>query len=191
MNLRRYFKANLSDKIKLNYSKYISDSPDFNFAVGGHDENLISHAQVEILKQAGLKPNETILEIGSGTGRILIKLKEYLSASSTYVGIDIVGASNFKSVLKSMALYGRIACVGEIEGGSVDFMPAIVLLKRLQVLGSYAPGIEHMSKALELLESKKIRAVIDSVLPLDQASVAHLKMESQSNIQGRIVLKPN
>ena len=90
MNLRRYFKANLSDKIKLNYSKYISDSPDFNFAVGGHDENLISHAQVEILKQAGLKPNETILEIGSGTGRILIKLKEYLSTSSTYVGIDIV-----------------------------------------------------------------------------------------------------
>jgi len=107
------------------------------------------------------------------------------------VGIDIVGASNFKSVLKSMALYGRIACVGEIEGGSVDFMPAIVLLKRLQVLGSYAPGIEHMSKALELLASKKIRAVIDSVLPLDQASEAHLKMESQSNIQGRIVLKPD
>jgi NADPH:quinone reductase-like Zn-dependent oxidoreductase len=47
-----------------------------------------------------------------------------------------------------------------------------------------------MSTALELLASKKIRAVIDSVLPLDQASVAHLKMESQSNIQGRIVLKP-
>jgi cyclopropane fatty-acyl-phospholipid synthase-like methyltransferase len=90
MNFRRYFKADLQDKIKINYSKYIIDSPNFNFAVGGHDEKLISHAQVEILKQAGLKPNDSILEIGSGTGRILIKLKDYLLATSTYVGIDVV-----------------------------------------------------------------------------------------------------
>jgi len=106
------------------------------------------------------------------------------------VGIDIVGASNFKYVLKSMALYGRIACVGEIEGGSVDFMPAIILLKRLKILGSYAPGIEHMSKALELLEKKNIHPIIDSILALSKASEAHLRMETKSDIKGRIVLCP-
>ena len=106
------------------------------------------------------------------------------------VGIDIVGVSNFKSTLKSMALYGRLVCVGEVEGGVVEFRPAIALLKRLQILGSYAPGIEHMSKALELLSDKKIKAIVDSYSPLQDAAKSHSKMMQSKENFGRLILVP-
>jgi acryloyl-coenzyme A reductase len=112
------------------------------------------------------------------------------SGNGVDVGIDIVGVSNFKSILKSMALYGRLICVGEVEGGVTEFRPAIALLKRLQILGSYAPGVEHMSKALELLSSKKIKAIIDSYNPLQDADKSHLKMMHSKENFGRLILVP-
>jgi acryloyl-coenzyme A reductase len=106
------------------------------------------------------------------------------------VGIDIVGVSNFKSILKSMALYGRLVCVGEVEGGVVEFRPAIALLKRLQILGSYGPGVEHMAKALELLAEKKIKAIVDSYNPLIDVVKAHTKMMQSTDNFGRLILLP-
>ncbi|MEI7427447.1 MAG: zinc-binding dehydrogenase [Betaproteobacteria bacterium] len=112
------------------------------------------------------------------------------SGQGVDVGIDIVGVSNFKSTLKSMALYGRLVCVGEVEGGVAEFRPAIALLKRLQILGSYAPGVEHMAKALELMADKKIKAIVDSYNPLQDAAKSHEKMMQSTDNFGRLILVP-
>ncbi|GAA4326759.1 zinc-binding dehydrogenase [Pigmentiphaga soli] len=105
------------------------------------------------------------------------------------VGIDIVGVATLKTVLRSMALYGRVATVGEVGSGSIDLRPAIVLLRRLQILSSYAPGMEHLATALDLLSRGRVRAVIDDRLPLAQAAAAHARMEA-GDVNGRIVLEP-
>jgi D-arabinose 1-dehydrogenase-like Zn-dependent alcohol dehydrogenase len=106
------------------------------------------------------------------------------------VGIDIIGAAAIRSVMRSMALYGRMIIVGEVSGGTAEFRPAIVLLRRLQILSSYAPGVTHMSAALQLLERKEIRAIIDSHLPLKEAASSHARMEGGGDVTGRIVLIP-
>lgn len=105
------------------------------------------------------------------------------------VGIDIVGAATMRQVLRSMALYGRVIVVGEVGSGSIDLRPAIILLRRLQMLGSYSPNMSHLAIALDLLAHRRIEAVVDSALPLEQAAEAHARME-RGEVFGRIVLVP-
>jgi cyclopropane fatty-acyl-phospholipid synthase-like methyltransferase len=90
MKMRNFLRQAAHDLVKQNYSKYVSDSPNFNFAVGGNDEAIIASAQMRILREAGLQSLENILEIGSGTGRVLIELGKYLGPESTYIGVDVV-----------------------------------------------------------------------------------------------------
>jgi acryloyl-coenzyme A reductase len=106
------------------------------------------------------------------------------------VGIDIIGAAAMPFVIRSMALYGRVITVGEVGSGTFALRPAIVLLRRLQILSSYAPGVTHMATALQLLERRQIRAVIDARLPLSEAGAAHARMEGGGEVFGRIVLVP-
>ena len=106
------------------------------------------------------------------------------------VGIDIVGVAALPFVLRSMALYGRVLVVGEVGSGTIDLRPAIVLLRRLQILSSYAPGIDHMATALDLLARGDIKAIIDSRMSLDKAVDAHKRMESSPDVFGRVVLIP-
>lgn len=107
------------------------------------------------------------------------------------VGIDIIGAATMRYVMRSMALYGRLVIVGEVSGGTVDLRPAIVLLRRLQILSSYAPGITHMATALQLMQRRQIRTVLDSRQPLAQAAASHARMEGSGDVTGRIVLVPD
>lgn len=106
------------------------------------------------------------------------------------VGIDIIGAAAIRFVMRSMALYGRLVIVGEVGSGTVEIRPAIVLLRRLQILSSYAPGVTHMAAALQLLERRAIRAVIDSRQPLAEAATSHARMQGGGEVIGRIVLVP-
>jgi ubiquinone/menaquinone biosynthesis C-methylase UbiE len=75
--------------LKENYTEYVQNAPSANFAIGGRDDSVISHAQTSILLDAGLKPEMKVLEVGCGTGRVLIGLGKHLQGGS-YTGIDLV-----------------------------------------------------------------------------------------------------
>ena len=76
--------------LKKNYTNYIASAPNLNQGVGGQDESWVSNIQTQILKDNGLLPGDSILELGCGTGRLLIGLSEYLSEDASYLGIDLV-----------------------------------------------------------------------------------------------------
>jgi NADPH:quinone reductase-like Zn-dependent oxidoreductase len=105
------------------------------------------------------------------------------------VAIDIVGSASFNSVLRSMAAYGRWVLVGELGRGQVELRPALIFLRRLQLLASGSPGLVHLAAALDYLASGAIRTVIDTVMPLERTAEAHALMEAGTPA-GRIVLKP-
>ncbi len=105
------------------------------------------------------------------------------------VAIDIVGSATFNSVMRSMAPYGRWVLVGELGRGKVELRPALIFLRRLQLLASGSPGLFHMAEALKHLESGAVRAVFDSIVPLEQTADAHARMEAGTPA-GRIVIKP-
>jgi acryloyl-coenzyme A reductase len=105
------------------------------------------------------------------------------------VVIDTVGSAVFKGVWNSIADYGRIVLVGELGGEKVELRPALVFLRRLQILGSYSPGAAHLATALRLLGRNQLKSVVGPVLAMQEAAKAHEIVETSSPY-GRVVLVP-
>ena len=109
-----------------------------------------------------------------------------------FVGIEYL-ARNL-SVLKDG---GRLVVVGLLGGweGTIDLLP--VVLRRLQIKGSAmrprslddkrAITRKFQERWLPLLVSGRLKPVIDSVFPLEQAAAAHERLASNESF-GKIIL---
>lgn len=58
-------------------------------AVGG-EFAAVGALEFCLLKQEGLRPEHTVIDVGCGSGRLAVQLRDYLSG--TYVGMDVVPA---------------------------------------------------------------------------------------------------
>jgi NADPH2:quinone reductase len=111
--------------------------------------------------------------------------------------LDMVGGDYIERNYEAAAVEGRIVQIG-FQGSSkatVDFRR--IMLKRLHHTGStlrsrsvadksaIARAIEE--KVLPLIAAGRVKPVIDSTFPLDQAAAAHARMEASAHI-GKIVL---
>jgi NADPH2:quinone reductase len=111
--------------------------------------------------------------------------------------VDIVGGDYIDRNYEAAADNGQIAQVSFTEGPKATANFARLMQKRLHHTGStlrprtvaekaaIARGIED--KVWPLVAEGKIRPVIDSTFPLEQASAAHARMETSQHI-GKIVL---
>lgn len=123
--------------------------------------------------------------------------KEFNDGKGVDVILDMVGGDYIERNIKSCAPDGRIVNIAFLRGpkAEVNFMP--VMLKRLTLTGSTLRPQSITRKAeianslvervWPLISDGKIKPVIHSVLPLDQASAAHTLMESNTHI-GKIML---
>ncbi len=64
-----------------NEAEALSQAIGGNFQAGG----LLEYC---LLLQHGLQPEQTVIDVGCGSGRLAVQLREYLTG--TYVGIDVV-----------------------------------------------------------------------------------------------------
>ncbi|HEV3157719.1 MAG TPA: NAD(P)H-quinone oxidoreductase [Candidatus Baltobacteraceae bacterium] len=114
--------------------------------------------------------------------------------------LDIVGGDYIARNLRCIALDGRIACIAFARGRLCEIDLAFLLSRRATIFGSsLRPRSEEQkaeiaSKLREhiwpLLPARDpISPIIDSVVPFDEASQAHARMESSLHI-GKIVLVP-
>ncbi|MEO5694973.1 MAG: NAD(P)H-quinone oxidoreductase [Usitatibacter sp.] len=116
--------------------------------------------------------------------------------------LDIFGGEYFQRNVDALAEDGRLLQIAFRTGAeaerlkvAVDFMPAI--RKRLSIMGSTLRAQSGIRKAAiaaalqarvwPLLESGRVKPVIDSTFPLFQARDAHARMERNEHI-GKIVL---
>ena len=112
--------------------------------------------------------------------------------------LDMVGGSYTARNLRCLKPDGRLVQIAFLEGSKseLDLMP--VMVKRLTLTGSTLRARDvtfkgALAAALKdqvwpLLDAGKVKAVIDQVLPLDQAAGAHRRMESSAHI-GKLVLR--
>ncbi len=111
--------------------------------------------------------------------------------------LDMVGGDYVDRNIRSLADDGRLVNIGYQAGSKVTVDMMRVMLKRLTLTGStlrirptavkgaIARAVEL--HALPLVESGKVRIVIDSTFPLARAAEAHARMETSQHI-GKIVL---
>ncbi len=104
--------------------------------------------------------------------------------------IDTVGSALFPSTLRSLAQFGRLVLLGEIQGESVNLNPAEVIFRDARVLGASGVSRAMVEQAARMVLEGKLRPVVNLELPLEQAAEAY-RLVTERKPTGRIVLLPH
>ncbi|BCW90386.1 Phthiocerol synthesis polyketide synthase type I PpsC [Alphaproteobacteria bacterium SO-S41] len=124
-------------------------------------------------------------------------IKTQTSGKGVDVILDMVGGDYIPRNIQSLALEGRLVNIAYQQGSKVEVNFGSVLMKRLTVTGStlrartaaqkaqVAAGV--LRDAWPLLESGRIKPVVDSVFPLEKVAEAHARMAAGTHA-GKIVL---
>jgi tumor protein p53-inducible protein 3 len=112
--------------------------------------------------------------------------------------LDFVGAPYWNDNLSALAIGGRLMLIGSMGGMKGDLSLGAILPKSLTITGTTLRrtpldkkiALTHAFAAFALprFVSGELRPIIDTVYPLQEATAAHRRMESNANI-GKIVLR--
>ena len=126
------------------------------------------------------------------------QVREATGGTGVNVVLDSIGGKYLAANLECLALDGRLVIIGLIGGAKADINLAMLLLRRLQVIGSTLRTRSAADKAAivsqfverfgDALNAGRIKPVIDRVLPLEQAAEAHRVVQSSVHF-GKVVLR--
>lgn len=107
-------------------------------------------------------------------------------------GVDVVfehtGASTWPGSIASLKTNGRLVTCGATSGYAAETDIRQVFYRHLTILGSFMGSKAELLEAMKFIETGKIKAVVDQVLPLKEAGRAHELMEDRAQF-GKIVLR--
>lgn len=112
--------------------------------------------------------------------------------------LDMVGGGYLPRNVKALATEGRLVQIAFLQGPKVELNFAEVMMRRLTITGSTLRPQSDLAKARiaaeveahvwPMIAAGKLRPVMDSEYPLNDAAAAHARMESSGHV-GKIVLK--
>ena len=113
------------------------------------------------------------------------------------VVVDLVGGGYTRESIAACAPRGRVVVVGLTGGGTAEISLAELLRKRITLVGTVlrARPLEEKIEAARLLErnlspwltEKRVRPIVDRVLPLAEAAAAHAYVAGNASF-GKVVL---
>jgi NADPH:quinone reductase-like Zn-dependent oxidoreductase len=117
------------------------------------------------------------------------EVKRFTGKRGVDVIVEHVGAAVWEDCFNSLATYGRLVTCGVTSGGEVKLNLQGLFGRQRTIMGSFMGGKAELLEALKLIARHKVRAVIDSTFPLQEAAAAQRKMESREFF-GKILLHP-
>jgi tumor protein p53-inducible protein 3 len=173
----------------------------------------IGTASTTLLKEAGMRALVTAgskdkcrrcrdhgadVAINYRDGDFAPHVREATDGKGVNVILDSIGGQYFSANLDCLATDGRLVIIGLIGGAKADINLALLLIRRLQVIGSTlrtraaADKAEIVARFLErfgaALAAGRIKPVVDRVLPLEQAAEAHRIVQASTHF-GKVVLR--
>ncbi len=150
--------------------------------------------KLERAKEYGLTDS---IAVADNPMQIVDVVKSWTDGKGVDVILDLVGGSYLKANLGSLNTNGRLIFVGTTAGTRAEPDYAIVMSKRLRIIGTTlrTRPIEEKAVATRLFEKHvvpllatgAVRPVIDSVFKLDDVRRAHQRLESNETF-GKVVL---
>jgi len=126
------------------------------------------------------------------------RVREATGGCGVDVVLDSIGAPYLAANLDSLALGGRLVLIGLMGGAKVELNLAVLLGKRLSVIGSTLrtrPTAEKAAIATAFwrrfgddLVARRIRPIVDRVLPIEAVADAHRAVKASDHF-GKIVLR--
>ncbi len=153
---------------------------------GAHVIAVTSSARkLEVLYNAGA--HEVVVAPGL---EFASEVRRLTADAGVDVAIEIVGSATFAQTLRAMAPGGRVVVVGNLESGTIDLNPGLVIVKELEIVGAYATTQAELETALVLTHAGLLTPFVTEVLPLRAAALAHVRLENRE-VAGRLVLSPD
>jgi NADPH:quinone reductase-like Zn-dependent oxidoreductase len=107
-------------------------------------------------------------------------------------GVDIViehiGGAILADAFRCLKRGGIIVTCGATAGDPPSFNLRYCFVRQLKFAGSYMGSLNEFSLGLKIVQTHKIKPVIDSVFDLQEGKLAHKKMQER-NLFGKILLK--
>ena len=136
--------------------------------------------------------------VGADLSGLAQAVAGYTGGRGVNVVLDLLGGAYTGASVGAMAPRGRLMLIGTLAGPRTDLPLGPVLRGRLNIRGTVlrARSLEEKiaaTRAFErevvpLLESGVVRAVVDTVFPLEEAGMAHARMESNETA-GKVVVR--
>lgn len=164
--------------------------------IGAAAIQIAALAGLKIITTAGTKSKVAKgLELGAHVG-INYKRQDFAKVVKKHTkgrGVDIViehvGPAVWEKSLASLAGKGRLVTCGATSGPVVDVNLRFLFSKQLSIYGTYLGTPSTFESVLRAADSRKIKPVIDRVMPLKEARRAHKRLENRQQF-GKIILEP-
>src|SRR5579859_6164248 len=102
---------------------------------------------------------------------------------------NIADPAIWPGAFNSLAFRGRLVTAGAHGGGKVEIDVVRLYRQRDRIIGGPGNSSADVQRTLAAAAEGKLRAVIDRVLPLEQAAEAHRLVEA-NQVLGKVVLDP-
>ncbi|MGA7475773.1 MAG: zinc-binding dehydrogenase [Thermoplasmata archaeon] len=118
-------------------------------------------------------------------------LWEWSGKNGVDVVLDSVGAPTLPRVVRSLARAGRAVVIGASAGPKVELDIRTLFWRQASVRGSTMSSRGEFAEVLEHLAAGRLHAVVDSVLPFEQAADAFRRFDANDLFGKIVVLGPN
>jgi NADPH:quinone reductase-like Zn-dependent oxidoreductase len=122
------------------------------------------------------------------TENIAERAREITNGTGVDIVIDHVGAATWQASIASLKQGGRMAVCGMTSGNDAIVPVRSFYTKQIAMTGAMLGTKRQLQGLIRFVDKKKIRPVIDSVLPLKEACLAHERMEAGKHM-GKMLLK--
>jgi putative PIG3 family NAD(P)H quinone oxidoreductase len=132
------------------------------------------------------------------TGDFVAEAQRATGGEGVDVVLDSIGAAYFEKNLAALRSGGRLVLIGLMGGAKAEVNLAVLLARRLSVIGSTLRSRSLAEKAAIVggfqarfgrdLEAGALRPVVDRVVPLERAADAHRLLEASEHF-GKVVLR--
>jgi NADPH:quinone reductase-like Zn-dependent oxidoreductase len=116
-------------------------------------------------------------------------IQQWTRGQGVDVAIDCLGGPDFAHTIDAVRPFGIVVAVGFMAGAEVSFDIRRFLNTQKQIRGTLMADIEDLKTWMHRVRTGHIQPVVDTVLPLSEAALAH-ELVAANRAKGGVVLLP-